>query len=250
MTCPYCAQQIADGSQFCPTCGNKLGTPAVAPPPLGASVPPPFAGAPTTSGKAIGSLICGFFFWIFPISVVAVVLGHLSLSEIRKSAGRLTGQGMAIAGLVLGYMGIAFIPFILIIVAIAIPNILRSRMAANEASAVGSLRTYNLAISTYAAKCAQQGFPLSAQQLGPGAGDCDHAALLGGILASDRTHKSGYVFQYHPGTVDADGHITTYVIFADPAVQNQTGVRHFYSDETQVIRFELATSAGPGSSPL
>jgi type IV pilus assembly protein PilA len=179
-----------------------------------------------------------------------VVLGHLSLSDIRKSAGRLTGQGMAIAGLVLGYMGIAFIPFMLIIAAIAIPNLLRSRMAANEASAVGSVRTYNVAIASYAAKCAQQGFPLSAQQLGPGAGDCNHADLLDTILASQRPVKSGYVFQYHPGATDADGHVTAYVISADPAVQNQTGIRHFYSDETQVIRFELSTSAGPGSPPL
>ena len=51
------------------------------------------------------------------------------------------GDGMAIAGLVLGYIGFAAIPFILIIAAIAIPNLLRARMAANEASAVGSLRT-------------------------------------------------------------------------------------------------------------
>ena len=50
---------------------------------------------PPTSGKAIGSLISGIFFLFLPASIVAVILGHLSLSEIRKSAGRIKGQGIA-----------------------------------------------------------------------------------------------------------------------------------------------------------
>ncbi|MGC1167958.1 MAG: DUF4190 domain-containing protein, partial [Candidatus Acidiferrales bacterium] len=72
-----------------------------------------------TSGKAIASLICGIFTLFLPASIAAIILGHLSLSEIRKSAGRLGGRGVASAGLVLGYAGIALIPFILIIAAIA-----------------------------------------------------------------------------------------------------------------------------------
>src|SRR5713226_7615525 len=84
-----------------------------------------------------------------PAAIVAVIMGHLSLSDIQKSAGRLGGKGMAIAGLVLGYLGLSFIP-IVIIAAIAIPNLLRAKMAANEASAVASLRTYNTALSRYA----------------------------------------------------------------------------------------------------
>jgi type IV pilus assembly protein PilA len=250
MTCPYCAEPIPDGSQFCPKCGTKMGTPVAAAPSPGASIAPPFPGVPATSGKAIGSLICGVFFFFLPTSIAAVVLGHLSLSEIRKSAGRLKGQGLATAGLILGYMGIAFIPFILIIAAIAIPNLLRARMAANEASAVGTLRTYNVAIASYAAQCAQKGYPISAEQLGPGSDDCDHAGLVDGFLASQRPMKSGYVFEYHVGATDAEGRVVSYVISADPVRQNQTGIRHFYSDETQVIRFELSTPAGPGSPPL
>lgn len=250
MTCPYCAEAIPDGSQFCPKCGTKMGTPVIAAVSPGLSSTPPPLGEPPTSGKAIGSLICGIFIFFLPASIAAVVLGHLSLSEIRKSAGRLKGQGLATAGLILGYMGIAFIPFILIIAAIAIPNLLRARMAANEASAVGTLRTYNVAIVTYAAQCAQKGYPISAEQLGPGTGDCDHAGLVDGILASQRPIKSGYIFEYHVGATDAEGRVVSYVISADPVRQNQTGIRHFYSDETQVIRFELSTPAGPGSPPL
>jgi len=227
-----------------------MGTPVIAAVSPGLSSIPPPLGEPPTSGKAIGSLICGIFIFFLPASIAAVVLGHLSLSEIRKSAGRLKGQGLATAGLILGYMGIAFIPFILIIAAIAIPNLIRSKMAANEASAVASVRTYNTAIAYYAAQCTQRGFPLSTEQLGPGSGDCDHAGLVDNVLASQRPIKYGYVFSYHPGATDADGRIVSYVISADPVVQNQTGIRHFYSDETGVIRFEPSTPAGPGSPPL
>ena len=97
-----------------------------------------YTGPTETSGKAIGSLICGLLFFFFPVAIVAIILGHISLSEIRRAGGRLTGRGLAIGGLVLGYAGVSFIP-VLIIAAIAIPNLLRAKMAANEASAIGSL---------------------------------------------------------------------------------------------------------------
>ena len=102
-----------------------------------------------TSGLAIASLIFGLLFLFFPLSIVAIVFGHISLSQIKKSAGRLGGKGLAIAGLVLGYLGIAMIPLILIIAAIAIPNLLRARIAANEASAVSAVRRISAAQVTY-----------------------------------------------------------------------------------------------------
>src|ERR1700731_537992 len=144
--CPYCAEAIQEDSQFCQFCGTNLGSPPV---PAASSI----AAAPIeshTSGKAIASLICGIFFFILPAAIVAVILGHLSYSEIQKSLGRIRGRGLAFAGLILGYFGVAFVPLILIIAAIAIPNLLRAKMAANEASAVGSLRSYQYAMGAYA----------------------------------------------------------------------------------------------------
>jgi type IV pilus assembly protein PilA len=248
MNCPYCAEPIADDSRFCPKCGTQMGSPLPESPVYRQPLPPGFQ-APT-SGKAIASFICSLFFFFFPASVVAVILGHLSLSEIRKSAGRLKGQGLATVGLVLGYLGIAAIPMILIIAAIAIPNLLRARMAANESSAVGTLRIYNTAIIAYAAQCSQQGFPASTKQLGPGAGDCNGTNLLEQNLSSLHTIKNGYVFAYHPGPADDQGHVTSYVISADPVNAGNTGVRHFYTDETGIIRFEQTGSAGPDSQPI
>ena len=98
--CTRCGNSMADGDKFCRACGAPLGSVAIAPP----VVP---TGVAKTSIKALLSLIFGIFIFFFPLSLVAVILGHLSLSEIKKSAGRLTGEGLATAGLVLGYIGVA-----------------------------------------------------------------------------------------------------------------------------------------------
>jgi type II secretory pathway pseudopilin PulG len=243
MICRYCAAEIADGSQFCSKCGAPLGTQAIAPP-----VPPPMGAQ--TSGKAIASLICGCLFFIFPAAIVAVVLGHLALSEVRKSAGGLKGQGIATTGLVLGYSGVVAIPLILIIAAIAIPNLLRAKIAANEATAVGSVRMYNVALQQYSEMCQDRGYPVSPESLGPGKGDCDGSGLLDRTLASANPQKSGYVFYYRPGLPDASGHITRFTVNADPIEQNTLGMRYFFSDESGVIRWSTGHAASEQSPAL
>jgi type IV pilus assembly protein PilA len=189
---------------------------------------------------AIGSLISGIFFFFFPIAVIAIILGHFSLSEIKKSAGHITGRGMAIAGLILGYLGIAFIP-LLIIAAIAIPNLIRSKMAANEASAVGALKSYNYALATYASNCPNNGFPRSLENLGPRQGSvkderCKHEGLLDNSLGIAQPVKSGYRFEYAPGLPNELGQITKFELFARPVRGGKTGVRYFFVDETAVVR--------------
>src|SRR6266851_3718571 len=126
LTCTKCGATLAENSRFCSICGNSIlepqaaGPPVVSPPPVAFPPPPPApVVASETSGKAVASLICGIIS-IFPFCVAAIILGHIAVSQIGKSAGRLTGKGVAIAGLVLGYLGLVAIPFILIIAAIAI----------------------------------------------------------------------------------------------------------------------------------
>ena len=144
---------MADGTYFCPVCGKDISGTMPASPQVATLV------QPRTSGMAIGSLVCGLFLFVFPLSVVAVILGHLSLSEIRRSAGRTGGYGMAVAGLVLGYLGLAVVPT-LIIAAIAIPNLLRARIAANESTAANAVRTLNTAEVSYRASITKtQGSP-------------------------------------------------------------------------------------------
>ena len=252
-TCPRCTATVPEGVSFCPTCGNSLtGVPAwpAAQSPVSPAMPMAYTGLQETSGKAIASLICGLFFFFLPVTIVAIILGHLSLSDIKKSAGRLKGQGLAVAGLVLGYMGVLFIPFFLIIAAIAIPNLLRAKMAANEATAVGTLRTYNTAMVTYATHCQSIGFPASVQNLGPGNGDCEGANLVGPLLAAPATMKNGYRFFYSPGAVDNLGHVVSYTITADPLTDNTTGIRHFFTDESGIIRASQSEQATVESPAL
>lgn len=260
MFCRKCGMANPASGQFCSKCGAKLNNAASAPPaPPSASIPQMATGQPTraepptaTSGKAIGSLISGIFSIFFPAAIAAVILGHLSLSDIKKSAGGLTGRGMAIAGLVLGYLGVVMIPFILIIAAIAIPNLLRARMAANEASAVGSLRALNTAAVQYAASY-QNGYPSSLQVLGyddSTIGNCNHAGIIDRTLASGQ--KNGYELVYTAAFPDqatkpaispkaaaagcTAGGASGYAITADPIEPNKSGRRHFYTDQTGVIR--------------
>ena len=158
---------------------------------------------------------------------------------------------MAIAGLILGYSGVALIPFILIIAAIAIPNLLRARIAANQASAVGSLRTLNVAAITYNSTY-NQGYPPGIAALGPPAGsatpDANAAGLIDEVLATGT--KSGYVFTYSAGERDAQGRVQSYAIHADPIKPGNTGQNHYFTDQTGVIRQETDRPANEQSPPI
>ncbi len=190
------------------------------------------------------------FFFILPLTLVGIILGHLSLSDIKKSAGRLKGHGLAVGGLVLSYMGIVLVPFILIVAAIVIPNVLRARMGAKEAFAVSTLRTYNTALVNYATQCQDFGFPRSVENLGPGNGDCQGAALVDSVLAAPAVRMSGYRFFYSPGPTDNLGHVVSYTITADPIPENATGIRHFYTDESAVIRMSRGAPATADSPSM
>jgi hypothetical protein len=239
--CPYCAQTIGDNVFVCPFCNANLAG--------------SYAGSShlETSGKAIGSLVCGLLFFFPPSAVLAVVMGHLSMSDIRRSAGRLGGKGLAISGLVLGYIGLAFTS-ILIIGAIAIPNLLRAKMAANEASTVSSLRIYSTALTEYAVKCPKQGYPPSSEYIVLDSSrpiSCPQVQInmRNGLRAGALPVKWGYRFYYIPMEKDAAGRITKYGLSANPMSPGITGERHFYTDETGVIRFSFQGGADSKSPP-
>lgn len=93
-----------------------------------------------TSGLAVAALILGIIgFCTLLLAPIAIILGIVALSDIGKS--KKEGKGLAITGLVLGCVGTFLIPIIAIIAAIAIPGLLQARIAANEGSTIGSLRT-------------------------------------------------------------------------------------------------------------
>ena len=74
-----------------------------------------------TSGKAIASLILSLV-WLYGLgSLIAIILGHMARSEIKKSEGTITGNGLALSGLIIGYLSFVFI--IGILVAVALPKL-------------------------------------------------------------------------------------------------------------------------------
>ncbi len=102
-SCPICALAIQDAAIKCRYCRNWIVAPSGGDP-YSAVVP---YTPPATSGLAIASMILGIL-WIYWIgSIVALVLGYLALREIRKDPQRIEGKGMAIAGIVFGWVGIA-----------------------------------------------------------------------------------------------------------------------------------------------
>ncbi|MEA2442170.1 MAG: hypothetical protein QOH76_3594 [Thermoleophilaceae bacterium] len=85
--------------------------PPPAPPPYAPSFTPspypPVQYAPETNGLAVASLVAGVLWVVWLGSFLAVAFGHTALSQIKQSGGRQTGTGLAIAGLVMGYLGVA-----------------------------------------------------------------------------------------------------------------------------------------------
>jgi type IV pilus assembly protein PilA len=138
------------------------------------------------------------------------------------------------------------VAIILIIAAIAIPNLLRSRMAANEASAVGSLRTINTAAVTYSSTYPSSGYPSSLAHLGTsGAATSASADLIDSVLSSST--KSGYSFAFTgDGATPSNG----YTIQANPVNRGTSGQRGFYTDQSGVIRNDPSASATSASTPL
>ncbi len=141
------------------------------------------------------------------------------------------------------------VAIILIIAAIAIPNLLRSKMAANEASAVASLRTYNTAIVEYSVTYGTDP-SLNFSQLGPATTPSSTAAdLIDGLLGIASPSKSGYNFTYTAGTA-SNGIISQYSINAGPSSAS-TGQRYFFTDQSGVMRQTTnGTVASATSSPI
>lgn len=140
------------------------------------------------------------------------------------------------------------VAIILIIAAIAIPNLLRARMAANESSAVSSLRTINTGEITYQSTYPTVGYAPALVNLGGALGvacvpSAATACLIDAVLANNGnpggSGKSGYNFTTGVGTVGA-GLNVGYTVLARPLILNETGVRAFCTEQDSVIRVDPA----------
>lgn len=145
------------------------------------------------------------------------------------------------------------VAIILIIAAIAIPNLLRARITANETSAVGSLRTINTAsiqyATTYSTPPAPCGFAPALANLGPPPPPSSaNADLIDSVLSAGA--KSGYNFAYVNTGVDANGCGTNYTLNGNPVTPGTTGQRFFFTDESGVIRQNTAGAATVADPPI
>jgi len=138
------------------------------------------------------------------------------------------------------------VAIILIIAAIAIPNLLRARMSANESSAVASVRSTNTAEVTYNSTYPTVGFAPALSNLGGALGaacvpSSTTACLLDSVLANNGnpagSGKSGYLFTTGTGTVSG-GVNAGYTVVAVPITVNQTGIRAFCAEEDAVVRVD------------
>lgn len=138
---------------------------------------------------------------------------------------------------------------ILIIAAIAIPNFIRSRMRANESSAVQNLRTLTTANVVYLTTYGQ-GFASTLAKLGGNSVlvDSTAAGLIDSVLSAGA--KTGYSFTYVPTATDSTGAVVGYTINAAPLTVGSTGDRYFYTDQSCIIRQNTTGVAGPSDSPI
>jgi len=134
------------------------------------------------------------------------------------------------------------VAIILIIAAIAIPNLLRSRIAANEASAVGSVRTLNTAEVTFNTTYPTVGFA-GLGALGPVAGGASPTSTAAGLIDANLASgvKSGYSFTITPGATTP---VSSYESAAAPVTPGTTGQRYFCSDASGVIQFNASAATG------
>lgn len=140
------------------------------------------------------------------------------------------------------------VAIILIISAIAVPNFLRSRMSANEASAVASIRSITTAAVTYSITYPDLNFPAALTALG-GAAPCTTASSAGACLIDDvlaNGTKSGYAFVW---TGDGQVPSVAFTLTAAPQAVGSSGQNMYCTDQSGVIRFDPSGTACNNASP-
>jgi len=287
MFCFKCGASMPDDATICPQCATPVQSVPTAPPPPQApqsggpspvsssawlNAPPsqtqyppqqayppqaqPYPGQyqQQTDGKATASLILGILSILcfgLLTGLPAIILGHISRGNIEQSRGRLTGAGMALTGLILGYVSI--VSTIMIIAAIAIPNLMRARMSANESAAASTVRALNTSQVTYSTTYPEQGYARDLATLGgncTSGGTAEHACLLDRELGQTNCtsgvwcQKDAYRYtisstcappQFDRQQQGTDNACNEYVIAATP-VNSNMGRRSYCAVSDAVIR--------------
>ncbi|MFH0795557.1 MAG: prepilin-type N-terminal cleavage/methylation domain-containing protein [Candidatus Omnitrophota bacterium] len=121
------------------------------------------------------------------------------------------------------------VAIIALLAAVAIPNLLRARLNANEGAAIGNMHTTVTAMGSFQANQSPPTYPATLAALGTATPPYIDTVLSGGT-------KQGYTFAYTPAAADARGCVNDYALTATPVVVGTTGNRTFFADASGVIR--------------
>ncbi len=145
------------------------------------------------------------------------------------------------------------VAIIVTITLVAIPHVVTTRMTVNETSALKTLQTFNTACLMYNTQYSS--FPKNQTDLAPpanGGPSKTSADLVDTMLAPPAgtpASKDGYTFRYTAGTLDSTGDVLSYVVRADPLSFKETGMKRFYTDQTNLIRFTADGTEPSATSP-
>lgn len=232
--CPECGFVGWADAEVCKRCGAPMSPSTVAPPPPPQNLTAPYPSynaypqAQLKTGLATASLIIGIlnflFFGMFVIPIiVGIVISVIALKKINGSPYEYGGKSLAVGGLVTNIVSVVILVPIMMVAAIAIPNILAARRAANEGAAIYSLRNILKAEATYQAKKGNGTYGTLA--------DLQRESLISPELASGSEY--GYRFKVETGKEEGG-----WAAFAVPAEYGSSGVRSFVVDQTGVLRGE------------
>lgn len=185
---------------------------------------------PRKSGLAIASLVLAILsaitFGLLGIgAILGLIFGIVAYKRAKRNPAQYGGEGLALAGIIISGISVLMFLYIGVVAAIAIPNLLASRRAANEASAISSLRTLNAAEATYQATAGNGSFGTMDELFAAGLID----SKLGNKL------KNGYRFEIK-ATPASGRDYAKYEVAATPLSYGSSGNRSFFIDETGVIR--------------
>lgn len=216
-------------SENCKSCGALLTQRPTNLPPASPTYSSHYHAADHSEGQqkglAIAALILGilslFTFGLLVVgAIVGIVLAVKAMSRVRTEPWRYGGRSIAIAGLVLSVLSLTTAPVGLVVAAIAVPNLMAARRAANEGSAMHSLRLISQAEFVYQSSFAKFG---TLEELA--ANDLIDPKLGAGA-------KNGYNFTVTLDSANPESFEVTGV----PEDYRSSGTRSFYIDETFVMR--------------
>jgi len=173
--------------------------------------------------------------------LAAAFFGHAARRHIRKDIEN-KSRGYVLAGV---GVGLAYFEIVSLVVILFSGVHHPPRIAMYEAATVGSMRTINLAAHSYAGAHPQEGFPRTLKDM---ARDSDKDWSIDEALASGV--KSKYRFTYVAKRSKENGTMDAYQVFADPVDSVNKDMRHFFTDQTEIIRYSRAEPANESSEEL